>query len=242
MAEKLGVKNHVVTDVVSEMHPKVAQYASTLTGRAMVVKKLTMLPVEAICRGYICGSGWKDYKRTGSVCGIELPTDLQLCDKLPSPIFTPSTKAAVGIHDENITNAEAEKQVDAMSKPGTYAKMRELSLKVYAAAAEHAATVGVLLADTKFEWGLDEDGALVLADEILTPDSSRFWPAASYAPGRNQDSFDKQYIRDWMESINYNKKDPLVIPQDRVMMTVEKYRECFQLITGGPVDLSPVGL
>jgi phosphoribosylaminoimidazole-succinocarboxamide synthase len=206
----------------------------------------------------------------GSVCGIELPTDLQLCDKLPSPIFTPSTKAAVGIHDENITNAEAEKQVDAMSKPGTYAKvrvlssrgrffdvlfcfsrthlsilsakMRDLSLKVYSAAAKHAATVGVLLADTKFEWGLDEDGELVLADEILTPDSSRFWPAATYAPGRNQDSFDKQYIRDWMESINYNKTDPLVIPQDRVMMTVEKYRECFQLITGGPVDLSPVGL
>lgn len=194
----------------------------------MLVKKLKMLPVECIVRGYITGSGWKSYQENGTVCGIQLPEGLQESEKLPEAIFTPSTKAEIGEHDENIS---FEKVVEMLGLE-LATKLRDKTLEVYAKCAEYAESKGVIIADTKFEFGLDENGELVLADEVLTPDSSRFWPANDYEVGHSQKSFDKQYLRDWIKSSGYNPESGTPIPEDVIQTTVNKYKEAFELITG----------
>jgi phosphoribosylaminoimidazole-succinocarboxamide synthase len=198
-------------------------------GRAMVVKKLEMLPVEAIVRGYITGSGWKDYQQTGVVSGVELPAGLRESDQLPEPIFTPSTKADVG-HDEAI---DFEGAADLIGDRELAERLRDVSIAVYEVAAEHARSRGIILADTKFEFGLDVEGNLTLGDEVCTPDSSRFWPADGYEPGHGQPSFDKQFVRDWAASTGWDKLPPAPeIPADVVRRTREKYIEAYELITG----------
>ncbi len=198
-------------------------------GRAIVVKKLKALPVEAIVRGYLIGSGWKDYQQTGAVCGIALPAGLRLADKLPEPIYTPSTKAALGAHDENIDFA----QTETLLGKALAAQVRDVSLRLYKEAADYALARGIIIADTKFEFGLDDKGTLVLIDEALTPDSSRFWPADSYQPGSSPPSFDKQYVRDYLETLDWNKKAPgPELPADVIARTAEKYREAQRLLLG----------
>jgi len=202
-------------------------------GRAIVAKKLRMLPVECIVRGYITGSGWKDYQATGRVSGIELPEGLQESEKLPEPIFTPSTKAEEG-HDETISFEEAAAEIgdSALAE-----RLRDVSIELYAFAADHAASRGVILADTKFEFGLDEDGTLVVGDEVLTPDSSRYWPADGYEIGRGQPSFDKQYVRDWASGTGWDKSPPAPeVPADIVDGTRARYVEAYEKITGEPFD------
>ncbi len=202
-------------------------------GRAMVVRKLQMLPVECVVRGYITGSGWKDYQRSGAVSGISLPAGLRESDRLPEPIFTPSTKAEVG-HDEAIDFDGAAKLV---GDQGLAARLRDVSIAVYEAAAEHARSRGIILADTKFEFGLDGSGALTLGDEVCTPDSSRFWPADQYQPGQGQPSFDKQFVRDWASSTGWDRKPPAPeIPDEVVARTRDKYIEAYQQITGESFD------
>jgi phosphoribosylaminoimidazole-succinocarboxamide synthase len=203
-------------------------------GRALVVKKLAMLPVECVVRGYITGSGWKDYQATGHVSGLELPPGLQESEQLPQPLYTPSTKAEVG-HDEAI---DFEQTVELLGGDRALAeRVRDVSIELYAKAAEHARSCGVILADTKFELGRDESGALTLGDEVLTPDSSRFWPTDGYSVGRGQPSFDKQYVRDWAAETGWDKKPPAPeIPEDVVARTREKYVEAYELITGEPFD------
>ncbi|MEW6118854.1 MAG: phosphoribosylaminoimidazolesuccinocarboxamide synthase [Pseudomonadota bacterium] len=200
-----------------------------VAGRAIVVKKLKALPVEAIVRGYLVGSGWKEYQASQSVCGIPLPAGLRQADRLPEPIFTPSTKAAVGAHDENISfDATA-----VLIGPELAAQVRDVSLALYKAAAEYALTRGIIIADTKFEFGLDEAGRLVWIDEALTPDSSRFWPADQYRPGSNPPSFDKQFVRDWLESSGWNKQAPgPELPSEIVARTAEKYNEAMTRLLG----------
>jgi phosphoribosylaminoimidazole-succinocarboxamide synthase len=215
------VANHVVS--VTDGVPPEAR------GRGMVVKKLKMLPVECVVRGYITGSGWKDYQRDGKVSGIELRPGLQESEQIPEPIFTPSTKADVG-HDEAI---DFEGAVALIGDRVLAERMRDVSIAVYRHAAEHASTRGIILADTKFELGLDADGQLTLGDEVCTPDSSRFWPAEGYAIGRSQPSFDKQYVRDWASSTGWDRTPPAPeIPDDVVARTREKYIEAYELITG----------
>ncbi|MEA5098031.1 MAG: phosphoribosylaminoimidazolesuccinocarboxamide synthase [Burkholderiaceae bacterium] len=196
-------------------------------GRAIVVKKLKALPIEAIVRGYIIGTGWKDYKKTGAVCGITLPAGLQEAQKLPQTIFTPSTKAAVGQHDENISFEQMEKIVGAdLAK-----QIRDYAIKLYTAAAEYAATKGIIIADTKFEFGLDDKGTVHLIDEILTPDSSRFWPVSSYQVGMSPPSFDKQFVRDWLEAQPWNKQAPAPkLPDEVAQKTADKYTEALKLL------------
>jgi phosphoribosylaminoimidazole-succinocarboxamide synthase len=202
-------------------------------GRAIVVKKLTMVPVECVVRGYITGSGWKDYQATGRVSGIELPSGLLESQQLPEPIFTPSTKADVG-HDETIDLSRA---AELAGSADLADELRRVSLEVYSRAAEHARSRGIVLADTKFELGLDADGVLTLGDEVLTPDSSRFWPVDGYEPGRGQPSFDKQYVRDWASGTGWDKQPPAPpIPDDVVARTREKYVQAYELITGEPFD------
>ncbi|OGI46590.1 MAG: phosphoribosylaminoimidazolesuccinocarboxamide synthase [Candidatus Muproteobacteria bacterium RBG_16_65_34] len=199
-------------------------------GRAAVVRKLKALPVEAIVRGYLAGSGWKEYQKSGTVCGVTLPAGLKEADKLPEPIFTPSTKAAVGQHDENIS---FEKAVEILGKD-VAERVKNASLAIYKECAQYALTHGIIIADTKFEFGLDEKGTLTLIDEVLTPDSSRFWPADRYQPGANPPSFDKQYVRDYLESIGWNKKPPAPkLPPEVIVKTAEKYREALTRLTGG---------
>ena len=201
-------------------------------GRAIVARKLRMLPVECIVRGYITGSGWKDYQATGSVSGIALPEGLQESEKLPEPIFTPSTKAEQGDHDETISFDEA---ADAIGDRDLADRLRELSVALYSFAADHAASRGVILADTKFEFGLDEDGTLVVGDEVLTPDSSRYWPADGYEVGRGQPSYDKQYVRDWATGTGWDKSPPAPeVPADIVDGTRARYVEAYERITGEP--------
>ncbi|MDP3419995.1 MAG: phosphoribosylaminoimidazolesuccinocarboxamide synthase [Thiobacillus sp.] len=198
-------------------------------GRAIVVKKLKALPVEAIVRGYLVGSGWKEYQTSQSVCGIALPAGLKQADRLPVPIFTPSTKAAVGAHDENI----AFEQMAGLIGMELAQQVRDVSLALYKAAAEYALTRGIIIADTKFEFGLDEKGRLVWIDEALTPDSSRFWPADQYRPGSNPPSFDKQFVRDWLEASGWNKQAPgPELPAEIVAQTSEKYREAMTRLLG----------
>jgi phosphoribosylaminoimidazole-succinocarboxamide synthase len=202
-------------------------------GRAMVVTKLKMLPVECVVRGYITGSGWKDYQASGKVSGIELPAGLQESQQLPSPIFTPSTKADEG-HDEPI---DLERAAEILGDRELAERLRDVSIALYTFAAEQAAQRGVILADTKFELGLDADGQLVLGDEALTPDSSRYWPAAGYEPGHGQPSFDKQYVRDWASSTGWDKTPPAPeVPEDVVAGTRGKYVEAYELVTGEPFD------
>ncbi len=197
-------------------------------GRSLVVKRLQPVPVEAIVRGYLVGSGWKEYQQSGSVCGIALPAGLKEAAKLPEPIFTPSTKAAVGDHDENISYAKCEEIIGVELA----AKVKQASIKLYEAAADYALTKGIIIADTKFEFGLDEDGTLTLMDEVLTPDSSRFWPADEYAEGTNPPSFDKQIIRNWLENSGWNKQAPAPeVPQDVIQLTADKYREALTSLT-----------
>ncbi|MGH2917694.1 MAG: phosphoribosylaminoimidazolesuccinocarboxamide synthase, partial [Solirubrobacteraceae bacterium] len=202
-------------------------------GRALVVQKLEMLPVECVVRGYITGSGWKDYLATGSVAGIELPAGLRESEQLPEPIFTPSTKADVG-HDETI---DFDRAAEVIGNRGVMEELRDLSLALYSFAADHARRRGVILADTKFEFGRDANGKLIVADEVLTPDSSRFWPADAYEVGRGQPSFDKQYVRDWAAGTGWDKTPPApAIPADVVEGTGARYREAYELITGTPFD------
>jgi phosphoribosylaminoimidazole-succinocarboxamide synthase len=217
------VPNHVVS--VADGVPEEAR------GRGMVVRKLAMLSVECVVRGYITGSGWKDYQATGAVSGLALPDGLRESDRLPEPLFTPSTKADVG-HDEAI---DFEGAVRLIGDRGLAERVRDVSIALYEHAAEHARGRGIILADTKFELGLDADGTLTIGDEICTPDSSRFWPADQYEPGRGQPSFDKQYVRDWASSTGWDKKPPAPpIPEDVVSRTREKYIEAYELITDEP--------
>jgi len=220
------IPNHFTGDQVSDVVS--AQELPLVEGRAVVAKRLKPVAVEAIVRGYLVGSGWKEYQRSGTVCGIQLPAGLQEAQQLPEPIFTPSTKAAVGDHDENISFAQCAEIIgEDLAK-----QVRDASLALYQAAVEYAATRGIIIADTKFEFGLDGDGTLTLMDEALTPDSSRFWPADSYQVGTNPPSFDKQFVRDWLESSGWNKEPPApVIPADIVQKTADKYREALQRLT-----------
>jgi phosphoribosylaminoimidazole-succinocarboxamide synthase len=200
-------------------------------GRAMVVRKLEMLPIECVVRGYLSGSGWKDYQRTGQVCGISVPAGLTESERLPEPIFTPATKAQEG-HDENI---DFERAAQLVGDRALTERVREVSIALYEHAAEHARQRGIILADTKFELGLDSSGELTVGDEVCTPDSSRFWPADQYQPGRSQPSFDKQFVRDWASSTGWERNPPAPpIPEEVVQRTREKYREAYERITGEP--------
>jgi phosphoribosylaminoimidazole-succinocarboxamide synthase len=200
-----------------------------IADRAVVARRLKGLPVEAIVRGYLIGSGWKDYQRDGKVCGIALPAGLRLADRLPEPIFTPSTKAALGSHDENVSFERIAQTIGRELAE----QVRETSLRLYREAADYALARGILIADTKFEFGLDEQGRLVLMDEALTPDSSRFWPAAQYQPGVNPPSFDKQFVRDYLETLDWDKQPPgPELPPAIVARTVAKYREALERLTG----------
>lgn len=200
-----------------------------LEGRAIIVKRLKALPIEAVVRGYLIGSGWKDYQRTGAVCGIALPKGLQLAERLPQPLFTPASKAPAGQHDENISFAD----VEALVGPTLAAQVRDTSLALYDFAAAHARERGIIIADTKFEFGTDEAGRLVLIDEVITPDSSRFWPADTYRVGISPPSFDKQFVRDYLETLDWDKKAPgPSLPPEIIAKTSEKYREALSRLTG----------
>ena len=220
------IANHLTGTPVQEVVPGAN---NDLIKRAVVVKKLKALPVEAIVRGYIVGSGWKNYQQTGQICGIDLPKNLQQAQKLAKPIFTPSSKAAVGDHDENISFAHMIKLVGE----DLANQVQEVSLKLYNMAAKHAAKNGIIIADTKFEFGLDEDDNLVLMDEILTPDSSRFWNKQKYQIGTSPESYDKQFVRDYLETLDWDKKDPAPkVPKNIIDATIRKYHEAYKLITG----------
>jgi phosphoribosylaminoimidazole-succinocarboxamide synthase len=222
------VKNHVLTADAEQFPPVLHPYRDQLAGRSMVVRKAQMFPVECVVRAYISGSGWKDYQATGSICGIKLPTGLRESDQLPEPIFTPAAKIHTGGHDENISFDDVIKAVGTDNANA----LRRLTLEIFDKASRHAESRGLILADTKFEFGLI-DGEIVLADEVLTPDSSRYWPAESYSPGGPQPSFDKQYVRDYLESIRWNKQAPAPgLPPEVVERTREKYLEAFRLISG----------
>lgn len=226
------VPNHLTgidpNSVVSDTAEK-AQLGAGNLSRAVVVKKLKPLPIEAIVRGYLVGSGWKEYKAKGTVCGITLPAGLQEASKLPQPIFTPSSKAAVGEHDENISLQQC---ADLIGQDMAE-KVAKVAIQLYIEAAEYAFTKGIIIADTKFEFGLDNNGVLHVMDEVLTPDSSRFWPLDSYKVGSNPSSYDKQYVRDWLESIAWNKTPPApALPEEVAKRTSEKYLEAFEKLTG----------
>ncbi len=222
------VENHLLSDAVADFPAPFCDYPDQLAGRSMLVKKTKVLPVECIVRGYITGSGWKEYQKQGTVCGIQLPAGLKQCDKLPEVIFTPSTKAEIGEHDENIDFDTCVKLVGAEAA----AFIRDKSIEIFQKASEHAASKGILLADTKFEWG-EIDGRIILIDEVLTPDSSRFWPADKYEPGRDQESFDKQFVRNYLEDINFDKSgEGVVLPDDIVEKTSAKYIEAYEKLTG----------
>jgi phosphoribosylaminoimidazole-succinocarboxamide synthase len=226
------VPNHLVTADVKRYPAAVQEYTDQLAGRSMMVLRADMVPVECVVRGYISGSAWKEYKASGKVCGIELPTGLRESDKLPQAIFTPATKATTG-HDENIPFQEMERIVGSERSQ----KLRDISLKIYTQAADYARQKGIIIADTKFEFGITSQG-ITLADEVLTPDSSRFWPADKYQPGRAQDSYDKQYVRDYLEEIRWNKQPPApALPPDVARQTSEKYLEAYHQLTGRELDV-----
>ncbi len=221
------VLNHLISTDVDHYPQIVAPYADLLRGRSTLARKLSMLPVECVARGYLAGSGWKEYQANGTVCGIRLPDGLRESDALPEPIFTPSTKAETG-HDENIPFEEVERLIGA----DRAAEVRDATLRLYSECAAFAREKGILIADTKFEFGLDGE-QLYIADEMLTPDSSRFWPADQYEPGKGQPSFDKQFVRDWLESSGWNKQPPVPsLPQDVIEGTRERYVEAFRILTG----------
>ena len=230
---KAITQNHLVTADVSQYPPLLRKHDDQLRGRSMLVVKAEMVAVECVVRGYLSGSGWKEYQKTGSVCGIKLPAGLRESEKLPEPIFTPATKATSG-HDENISFAEMVKRAGRELSE----KLRDLSLRIYQTAAGYAAKRGIIIADTKFEFGNTASG-IVLGDEVLTPDSSRFWPAEKYQPGHAQDSYDKQYVRDYLESIRWNKQPPApALPDEVARRTSEKYQDAYRLLTGRKLDLS----
>ncbi|QEE29014.1 phosphoribosylaminoimidazolesuccinocarboxamide synthase [Terriglobus albidus] len=225
------VPNHLITSDVARYPSPLPEYAKQLQGRSMLVKRAEMFPVECVVRGYISGSGWKDYQKTGMICGIPLPKGLRESDRLPEPIFTPAAKNNVG-HDENISFEDVIQVVGR----DTANQLRDLTLAIYAKASAHAESKGLILADTKFEFGVI-DGAITLADEVLTPDSSRYWPADLYSPGGAQPSFDKQYVRDYLESIHWNKQAPApALPEEVIVNTRAKYLEAYQRITGNPLE------
>ncbi len=222
------VPNHLAALTLESVLPDAAERAP-VEGRAMIVRRLKPLPVESIVRGYLVGSGWKDYQRTGAVCGIALPKGLDLAAELPEPIFTPSTKAELGQHDENIDFDAAARLIGA----DLAGRVRDATLAIYRKARDYARTRGIIIADTKLEFGLDRDGTLVLIDEVLTPDSSRFWPVSGYRTGSNPPSFDKQYVRDWLEAQDWDKKAPgPALPDDVVAATAARYREAQRCLTG----------
>jgi phosphoribosylaminoimidazole-succinocarboxamide synthase len=226
------VANHLVTDDLSKFPAEIQQYANQLRGRSMLVQRADMFPVECVVRGYLSGSGWKEYKASGSVCGIKLPVGLRESEQLPEPIFTPATKATTG-HDENISFEEMCKLVDLEEAR----QLRDLSLAIYKKAADFARQKGIIIADTKFEFGKTAAG-ITLADEVLTPDSSRFWPAELYSPGMSQQSFDKQYVRDYLEEIRWNKQPPApALPLEVARKTSEKYVEAYRKLTGRELDV-----
>ncbi|CAN5733276.1 phosphoribosylaminoimidazolesuccinocarboxamide synthase [soil metagenome] len=215
--------NHVVShdDVPAEVR-----------GRAVLAERLEMFPIECVVRGYITGSGWKDYQATGAVCGVSLPTGLCESEQLPEPIFSPATKAEIGDHDENV---DIERAAEIVGDRDLVEELRRLSIEIYTYAADHARERGILLADTKLEFGRDRDGRIILADEVVTPDSSRFWPAEGYEPGRPQPSFDKQYVRDWASASGWDKTPPApALPDDVVEGTRRRYVDAYERITGGP--------
>lgn len=224
------VPNHMITVDVNEMPEFFRQ--DRFDGNSMMCKKLRMLPIECIVRGYITGSGWASYQKNGTVCGIRLPEGLLESEQLPEPVYTPSTKAEIGLHDENIS---FEQSMEVLEKefPGKgaeyAAKLRDYTIALYKKCAEYALGRGIIIADTKFEFGLDENGEVVLGDEMLTPDSSRFWPVAGYEAGKGQPSFDKQYVRDWLKA---NPDNELLLPEEVVAKTVDKYKEAYELLTG----------
>ncbi len=221
------VPNHLTGRAVADLVSDPAERAA-LEGRSVIVRRLRALPLEAVVRGYLIGSGWKDYQKTGSVCGVPLPAGLALASRLPSPIFTPATKAGAGEHDENISFAQVEKLIGAPLA----ARVRDTALALYRFAAAHALGRGIIIADTKFEFGVDEHGTLTLIEEALTPDSSRFWPADTYRPGTSPPSFDKQFVRDYLETLDWNKKAPgPKLPAEIIARTSEKYREALARLT-----------
>ena len=228
------IPNHMLNVDVNDM-PAFFR-TEEFRGRSMLCRKLTMIPVECIVRGYITGSGWESYKKNGTVCGIQLPEGLKECDKLPEPIYTPSTKAEIGDHDENISY---EKSIEVLEKafPGhgeEYAKkIKDATIALYVKCADYARTRGIIIADTKFEFGLNEDGEVILADEMLTPDSSRFWPVEGYEPGHSQPSFDKQFVRDWLKA---NPDSDYNLPQEVIDKTIAKYLEAYRLLTGTELE------
>ena len=226
------IANHVIATRVMDFPAELRTHATLLAGRSTLAKKLEMFPVECVARGYLAGSGWKEYREGGTVCGIPLPQGLRESDRLPEPLFTPATKAETG-HDENIPFD----QVVALVGGAHAQALRDRTLALYREASAHAATRGILIADTKFEFGLDAEGSLTLADEALTPDSSRFWPAEGYTPGRVQPSYDKQFVRDWLESIGWNKQPPVpTLPPEVVEGTRRRYLEIFTILTGHPLQ------
>jgi len=222
------IQNHLITTDINYYPNDCKKHSELLDGRSMLVKKAELIPIECIVRGYISGSGWNDYQKTGSICGINLPANLKESEKLSEPIFTPSSKADVGIHDENITYSEALKIVS----PEIFEKIKTAAISIYNKASEYALTRGIIIADTKMEFGLI-DGELILIDELLTPDSSRFWDIEGYAVGTTPLSYDKQFVRDYLLSINYNKKPPAPkLPQDIILKTKDKYSEALFKLTG----------
>ena len=227
--EYLGVKNHLITANVDE-YPEVLQpYKEDLRGRSMLVKKVNMVEVECIARGYLTGSGWKEYQKSGTVNGLKLREGYENASKLDEVLFTPTTKAAVGDHDEAIDYAQTEALVGA----ATAKALKDATISLYSKAAEYARSHGIIIADTKFEFGMDDDGSLILADEVLTPDSSRFWPEASYAVGSNPPSLDKQYVRDWLDSIQFNRQPPgPELPDEVIAKTREIYLKAYEDLTG----------
>jgi phosphoribosylaminoimidazole-succinocarboxamide synthase len=227
------VPNHLITADIAQYPEELAEHRSELEGRSMLVKRAQMFPVECVVRGYLSGSGWKDYQATGAVCGIQLPKGLRESDKLPQPLFTPASKSQDGEHDINISFDEMIARIGAYSAE----HLRSLTLAIYKKASAYAEQRGLILADTKFEFGDAAEG-IILADEVLTPDSSRFWPQDQYAPGGPQSSFDKQFVRDYLESIHWNKQAPApALPPDVVSRTQEKYLEAFRLLTGTSLSL-----
>lgn len=222
------VENHLLETDIKKFPANLQKYGEELEGRSVIVEKTKPLPIECIVRGYITGSGWKDYQKTGKVCGHTLPSGLKKSEKLPKPLFTPSTKAEVGEHDENITISQAKAKIGE----GLFKLVEDISLKIYEQAQEYAQSKGIIIADTKFEFGL-KNTKLLLIDEVLTPDSSRFWPAESYKPGEEQPSFDKQYLRDWLTQSGWDKKPPAPkLPEEVIEKTKEKYLKAYELLTG----------
>jgi phosphoribosylaminoimidazole-succinocarboxamide synthase len=226
------ITNHVISTNVDAYPAAARQYRSQLDGRSVLARRTTPIQVECVARGYISGSGWKDYKATGEVCGIPLPKGLRESDRLPEPIFTPATKAESG-HDENISEEAAAKVVGA----DLLARLKKLTMELYAHGVAHAESKGIILADTKFEFGITDQGDLIVIDEMMTPDSSRYWPQDTYSPGGPQPSFDKQYVRDWLESIKWNKQPPAPsLPDDVIQNTRSNYLDAYRRLTGRELD------